>query len=110
VIVDAGELSRRLTEFVWETPGVTSVFEARPLVVGVAARVVDVVIGGDVERQLVLVESDDHGLSIRISLASDGDEPAGTVCRRVYQAVAEHLATLDLDTPADISVSIGRVG
>ncbi len=110
MIVDAAELSRRLTEVVGETAGVMSVFEARPLVVGVAARVVDVVVGGDIERHLVLVESDEEGLRIRISLASRGDEPAPAVCRRVYAAVEGYLAGLDLDSPADISVSIGRVG
>jgi hypothetical protein len=110
VIVDAGELSRALTEVVAATEGVTSVYEARPIVVGVAARVVEVVVGDAVERHLVLVESDDEGLRIRVSLASRSSEPAAVVCRRVYRAVGDHLASLGLDSPADIAVSIGRVG
>lgn len=108
--IDTERLSKEITDLVRQVEGVTAVYEARPLVEGVAARVAELADGEGVVRRLVDVDLDDDALRVGITFGSDPSHPAADVCRRVHDAVADILQPVDAGRPTLISVTVGRVG
>ena len=102
-------LSRDLTTLVQSVAGVSTVYSTGPVAAAVVGSVIGTIRGIPVGTRLVGVSESDGGLEIVVVIGVSATEPAPVVCRRVHDAVVEYLSTR-IGTPADIRVTVGRVG
>ncbi|TFC08089.1 hypothetical protein [Cryobacterium mannosilyticum] len=100
----------RLDEAVLAVPGVDTLFPATPLIATVITTAVDALTRRAPSANSVLVAHETAGLSVAVKIGVTDGYPATEVCRRVHDAIVEHLREYEEQEIAEVAVTVARIG
>ncbi|TFC13238.1 hypothetical protein E3O19_12250 [Cryobacterium algoritolerans] len=99
-----------LDEAVLAVPGVDTLYSAAPLIATVITSAVDALTRRPPSANSVLVARDKAGLSVAVKIGVTDGYAATDVCRRVHDAIMEHLRGRADQEIAEIAVTVARIG
>ncbi|TFD72032.1 hypothetical protein [Cryobacterium fucosi] len=100
----------RLDEAVLAVPGVDTLYSAAPLVATVITTAVDALTRRPPSANSVLVSREKAGLSVAVKIGVTDGHAATEVCRRVHDAIVEHLHGHEEHEIAEVTVTVARIG
>ena len=100
----------RLDEAVLAVPGVDTLYSAAPLIATVITTAVDALTRRPPSANSVLVAREKTGLSVAVKIGVTDGYAATEVCRRVHDAIVEHLHGYEEHEIAEVTVTVARIG
>ena len=102
-------LSADLTTLVRSVSGVTTVYDAGSSIGRALGKVADLVSGRRGDTAPILVKDPSAGITVSVSIGVADAASAAEVCRRVHDAIAEHLAARG-EAASEIAVQVSSIG
>ena len=109
-MIDAVELPDELSAVVRSLPGVSTIYSSAPVHATVATHLAKVVVRERPGEPSVLVAAGERGTTVTVTIGVSDVEPATDVCRRVHDAILDHVVARGLPTPAAIEVRVASIG
>ncbi len=100
----------RLDEAVLAVPGVDTLYSAAPLIATVITSAVDALTRRPPSANSVVVAHEKTGLSVAVKIGVADGYAATEVCRRVHDAIVEHLREYEEQEIAEVAVTVARIG
>lgn len=108
-LTETENLASLIAARVREVPGVNYVYSAKPLAEQIVTTVTQLVTRKPGLTDLVSVSQTENAVKIAVCVGVTPDEPAGAVCKRVYDAVDQFVSNRTSNLARHISITIGSV-
>ncbi|KGJ81735.1 hypothetical protein GY21_01210 [Cryobacterium roopkundense] len=100
----------RLDQIVLAVPGVDGLYAATPLAATVIGTALGALVGRPAAPNSVFVARQNEALSVTVKIGVADGYAAADVCRRVYEALQNHLTESTEQQVAEIAVTVARIG